>query len=638
MPPKRQPQLGGTGEDSKLRVAIVSSDRCKPQKCHQECKKACPVVKTGKLCIEADPSRKVAFISEPLCVGCGICVSRCPFDAISIINLPKDMKRDLTHRFGPNTFKLHRLPVPRHGQVLGLVGTNGIGKSTALRILSGSLRPNLGLHDAPPAWTDILTYFRGSELQNYFKRLTNAEASFTCAMKPQHVTDFDFCRVAGTRGDRPSSPSVAEVLASKVNPERPERVKDIVKEMELSHLMDRGIEKLSGGERQRVAIAVTVISKADVFMFDEPSSYLDIRQRMRAAETIRSTASSSRDAYVIVVEHDLAVLDYMSDFVCCLWGKAGGYGVVSSPLSVGEGINSFMEGFLRTENLRFREEPLKFRIPTDRERDRREGGDPHSYGYPDMRKTLARFTLEVRGGEFSPSEIVVMLGENGCGKTTFIQMLAGRMTPDGEGKEGEKLPKLSVSYKPQTLPRFAGSVREVLMARIPNKFLCPQFNASVIRPLSGEALLDRVFDTLSGGELQRVTVILALGKDADVYLLDEPSAYLDAEQRIEMARVIRRCVLQEKRAAFIVEHDLMMSTYMADRVIVYEGTPGVSCVAHAPEGLVCGMNRFLQSLQITFRKDKNSQRPRVNKKGGVKDREQKAEGKYFLISDSLSSS
>ena len=140
--------------------------RCKPKKCRQECKKACPVVKTGKLCIEVDPNSKIAFISERLCIGCGICPKKCPFDAINIINLPTNLEKQVTHRYSANSFKLHRLPMPRPGQVLGLVGTNGIGKSTALKILAGKLKPNLGRYDDPPDWEEILKYFRGSELQS----------------------------------------------------------------------------------------------------------------------------------------------------------------------------------------------------------------------------------------------------------------------------------------------------------------------------------------------------------------------------------------------------------------------------------------------------------------------------------------
>jgi ATP-binding cassette subfamily E protein 1 len=98
----------------------------------------------GKLCIEVNPDSKIAFISEELCIGCGICVKKCPFEAINIINLPTNLEKEQVHRYSANSFKLHRLPVPRPGQVLGLVGTNGIGKSTALKILAGKLKPNLG--------------------------------------------------------------------------------------------------------------------------------------------------------------------------------------------------------------------------------------------------------------------------------------------------------------------------------------------------------------------------------------------------------------------------------------------------------------------------------------------------------------
>ena len=130
------------------------------------------MVRTGKLCIEVTPEAKIAFISERLCIGCGICPKKCPFGAISIINLPTNLESQVTHRYSANSFKLHRLPMPRPGQVLGLVGTNGIGKSTALKILSGKLKPNLGRYDNPPDWEEILKYYRGSELQSKSSRDT----------------------------------------------------------------------------------------------------------------------------------------------------------------------------------------------------------------------------------------------------------------------------------------------------------------------------------------------------------------------------------------------------------------------------------------------------------------------------------
>merc|ERR1711970_67481 len=183
MGPKKKQQ---EEESDKLtRIAIVSTDKCKPKKCRQECKKSCPVVRMGKLCIEATTGDKIATIYESLCIGCGICVKKCPFEAVNIINLPSNLSKETTHRYSANSFKLHRLPVPRPGCVLGLVGTNGIGKSTALKVLAGKLKPNLGRFNDPPDWTEILTYFRGSELQNYFTKVL--EDDLKAFIKVQYV-------------------------------------------------------------------------------------------------------------------------------------------------------------------------------------------------------------------------------------------------------------------------------------------------------------------------------------------------------------------------------------------------------------------------------------------------------------------
>ena len=533
---------------------------------------------------------------------------KCPFQAITIINLPKELEKDTTHRYGPNSFKLHRLPLPRPGQVLGLVGSNGTGKSTALKILSGKLTPNLGNMDNKPTWSEILNYFRGSELQNYFTKML--EDKFYPVIKPQYVDAIPRA-VEGT---------VKNMLTVKNNRNV---LEEMVTNLELENILERDIQELSGGELQRFAIATVAVQNADVYMFDEPSSYLDVNQRLKAARVIRSLLKP--ESYVICVEHDLAILDYLSDFICVLYGLPGSYGVVTMPFSVREGINIFLSGFIPTENLRFRDTGLNFKMAAEIE-DKRTS---NQYTYPKMTKTLkSGFKLTIEAGHFSDSEIIVMLGQNGTGKTTFIRLLAGLLESDSENK----VPKLAVSYKPQKISlTFPGTVRQLLIKKLGASWQDAQFNSDVIKPLNMEVLLDNQVTTLSGGELQRTALTLCLGQAANVYLIDEPSAYLDSEQRIIAAKVIKRFIMHSKKTAFIVEHDFIMATYLADRVIVYDGVPSVDCCARSPSNLLEGMNSFLKELQITFRRDCDNFRPRINKLNSLKDKEQKASGNYFFL-------
>jgi len=639
-------------EDKLTRIAIVSSDKCKPKKCHLECKKNCPVVKMGNLCIEVTPEDKIAFISETLCNGCGICVKRCPFGAITIINLPKNLDKDTTHRYGPNTFKLHRLPLPRAGKVLGLVGTNGIGKSTALQILSGKLKPNLGDFKNPPQWEEIVRNFQGNELQGYFKKLI--EENLKAVMKPQIIDNI--VKVA--------SGTVEKVLSGKDQ----RQLKDqIVEGLDLGKLLQKDIKVLSGGELQRFAIAVVALLDADIYMFDEPSSYLDVKQRIRAARVIQETVQKVR--YVVVVEHDLSLLDYLSDYICVLYGVPGAYGVISLPYGVREGINVFLAGFIPTENLRFREFSLTFKISeVIDEVSEEEQKTRVRYKIPDMSLTYRtsssnnnknknatdsssstttsssssssnikpdeekqEFKLTVKSGVFTDSEIIVLLGENGMGKTTLINLIAGKIKPD---EKDVFIPEMHISYKPQKIaPKFQGKVQDLIYTKIKDAYLHPQFQTDVFKPMKIEELMDQEVTLLSGGELQRVAIVIALGTPASVYLIDEPSAYLDSEQRLITAKVIKRFILHAKKTAFVVEHDFIMATYLADRVIVYDGVPSVEAQANSPQALLMGMNKFLKSLDVTFRRDPSNYRPRINKWGSVKDREQKQSGQFFYMDD-----
>lgn len=248
-----------------------------------------------------------------------------------------------------------------------------------------------------------------------------------------------------------------------------------------------------------------------------------------------------------------------------------------------------------------------------------------AYEFPTMTRTQTRgkskFILHVEAGGFTDSEIIVLLGENGTGKTTFVRMLAGLLKSDEQMRLEEEgmtweaaqagVPDLNVSYKPQKIsPKFQGTVQELLHKRIRNSYIHPQFASDVMKPLMMDNIIDNGVQTLSGGELQRLAITLALGTPADVYLIDEPSAYLDSEQRINCAKVIKRFIMHSKKTAFVVEHDFIMATYLADRVVVYTGNPGIEATATSPQGLLSGMNQFLKSLEVTFRRDPTNFRPR----------------------------
>ncbi|KAL1551410.1 ABC transporter E member 2 [Salvia divinorum] len=523
-----------------------------------------------------------------------------------------DSGEEAVHCFGPNSFKLQSLPVPKPGQVLGLVGKNGIGKSTALRLLSGKEKPNLGRFDNHPDWKEIMAYFKESEseLHSYFIRILVNDLK--TIYKPQHV-DHLAKFVQGNVGKLLSLADNAKVMKQ-----------ELAAELELLHVMDRNVEDLSGGELQRFAIASAALENAESYLFDEPSSHLDVKQRLKVARIVRSLVRPNN--YVVVVEHDLSVLDYVSDFICCLYGKPDKYGAVTLPFSAREGINIF----LTTENLRFTDNSLKVaEAPQETETRAR-------YKYPAMTMTRGNFRLRVVEGEFTDSQIIVMLGENGTGKSTFLQMLAGLLKPDSVEGSDVEIPKLNVSYKPQRIAiklSFECSVKMFLHAKIPDAVRDPQFVSDVFDPLSIQKLMDKELKVLSGGELQNVALALCLGKPADIYLIDEPSTYLDSEHCIVASNVIKKFMHQGKKAAIVVEHDFTMATYLADRAIVFEGQASVDCVANSPQSLLTGMNLFLSRLDITLRRDPANFLPRINERESAEDREQKAAGSYYCMDD-----
>ena len=590
------------------RISILDKDRCQPKKCDYLCINYCPGVRMDEDTIVIDEDTKKPLISEQLCEGCGICTNRCPFDAISIINLPEAVGEPI-HRFGQNQFELFGLPSLEEGTVLGLLGPNGIGKSTIMNILSGNLIPNFGDYENPPEnWEKVIEHYKGSALQTYFSKLSNGDIK--AILKPQMVDQLPKV-VKG---------KVKDLLE---NVDERDKLEYVCKELQLENVLDREMENLSGGELQRVAIAATVVREGDFYYFDEPTSWLDVSQRLNAVKVIRSLAEEGKS--VLVIEHDLATLDALSDNVHILYGTPGGYGVVSRRKGVRIGINAYINGFLTEENVRIRRNPIEFTIRPPTPEDE---GDAIA-SYSDISKDYDGFKLSADAGDIFYDEIVTAFGSNGIGKTTFAKMLAGVEKPT----TGEVDEEVTIAYKPQYLVSdFEGSVSDFLYMNAPS-YGSKIFESEIMTPFALEDMLEKKVSKLSGGELQRLAIAATLSKDAEIYLFDEPTAFLDVEQRLVAAKVIRKMVESRNAASLIVDHDIVFIDYISDRAMVFNGTPGLEGHASKPTDLRTSMNEFLGNLNITFRRDKETKRPRVNKLDSYLDREQKEKGEYYYLSD-----
>jgi len=588
------------------RVAVLDIDKCKPKRCNILCHKFCPIVRSKIEAIRFENNK--AVIVESLCTGCGICIKKCPFHAISIVNLPDELEKDCSHRFGENTFKLYRLPTPSPGMVLGLLGQNGIGKTTTLKILSGEAKLNLGNYENPPDWNAIVQHFRGSTLQDYFQRM--GEGKLAVLHKPQYVDKIP----------RAVSGKVGQLL-EKVDERR--KLDEIAEQLELEQFWNRSIDVLSGGELQRVAVAATICREADVYLFDEPSSYLDVKQRLEVAKVIRSLKNDQK--IVIVAEHDLAIIDYLSDQICIFYGEPGVYGVVSNVHCVRTGINIYLQGYIPDENVRFRKEPIVFheKPPTVSA----DAGEM-LLAWEQIEKTYKGFKLVAHSGTIKRGGIIGILGANGIGKTTFVKILAGIEKAD----YGREFGELNVSYKPQYISaEYQGTVQELLMSVAKENYASGWYRTEILQPLKIDLLLERNIAELSGGELQKVAIAACLSRDAELYLLDEPSAYLDVEERLNMAKAIRRVVESHNVTAFVVEHDVVTQDFIADHLMVFTGKPGIEGMANPPTSLRKGMNLFLKEMEVTFRRDPATKRPRVNKEGSKLDKFQKQVGEYYYV-------
>ncbi len=559
----------------------------------------CPMNRQGLECITIDPAdQKIRINPELTSDACSICQNCCPFGAISIVNLPEELTKQPVHQYGENGFHLYNLPTPLFGQVVGILGRNGIGKSTAIKILAGMLKPNLG-KDNEASLNELLAYFKGTESQLFFEKLARGEIKVS--YKPQHIDQI-----------QKSGKGKVKDLLKKVD--ETGKMNEVVNALDLSHVLDNEVATISGGEMQRVAIAATVLKKAQLYIFDEPTSYLDISQRVRVAKFIKELATP--DTAVLVVEHDLVILDYMTDLIHIVFGEEGVYGILSQPKPARNGINTYLEGYLKEQNIRFRENKIVFYA-------RPPGAKKFAQkltGWPEMGKKLDKFSLSVLPGGVHARSVVGVLGENGIGKTTFVKMLANVLKPD----KGSVETPVKVSYKPQYLDAGSDELVSIALQEAVGKY-----EIALIRPLDLKRLLLKPMNTLSGGELQRVAIAHCLSQDAELFLLDEPSAYLDVEQRLAVAKAIKDIAEQRDITVLVVDHDLVFLDYLADELMVFTGVPARSGKAEGPFSMEEGMNAFLRGIDLTLRRDEESKRPRINKPGSRLDREQKESGRLY---------
>lgn len=582
------------------RIAVIEKEKCHPNLCGGYlCIRLCPVNRTGKECIVKGEDTK-AKINTELCVGCGICPKRCPFGAIHIVNLPESLEKDPIHRYGGNGFHLYNLPTPMFGKVVGVLGVNGIGKSTAIKILAGILKPNIG-KDNEASFKELIEYFKGTEAQLFFEKVRDGKIKIS--YKPQQVE------------------LIAKQFKGKVidllkKADERKKLGEIAELLELNDFLETDISQISGGELQRVAIAATVLKDANLYIFDEPSSYLDIKQRIKVSKFIKNLADEN--TAVIVVEHDLIILDYMADLINIMYGERGAYGIVSQPKPTKAGINVFLEGYLKDENVRFRDTEIKF---IERQHFK-EKEKPVIASWEFLQKKLGEFLLATEEGNIKKKNICGVLGENGIGKTTFVKILAGVLKQD----RGEIDEKVKVSYKPQYLESDSDELAASFLREALQKY-----DVQLVRPLNLKDLLTKKLNELSGGELQKVAIAKCLSREADLYLLDEPSAYLDVEQRLLISKIIRDIMEQSSKSCLVVDHDLLFIDYISDEIIVFEGKPAKHGLVKGPFKMAEGMNIFLSNLNITMRRDQESHRPRINKPDSQMDRKQKSEGKMYYV-------
>ena len=586
-------------------TAIITKLKCFPNKCGHECMKYDPINRSGGEGFHLDETTGKAVIDEKLVLEAHkICAKMCPFDAIKIVNLPEE-RQDPIHQYGQNMFRLYTLPVPKEHTVIGIIGRNGIGKSTALSILSKQIKPNLGDWKEEIPDYEILEKYSTTALGKYLAELF--QENIKVSYKPQRIEFI---------------PQAYEGKVKQLLEKTDERnlLSLFVKELNLEKLQNRNIKDLSGGELQKVAITACLCRKAQVYYLDEPMSFLDITTRIKVARLIKE---HTQHASCLVIEHDLTALDYISDEIQIVYGEPSAFGVFSISKAVRRGINEYLDGYLPDENIQFRDYKITFSASP------KERGTEQEIAlqYPSLEKSFEGFSLTTDPGILQKGEVLSIVGANGLGKSTFIKMLAGLEKPN-KGTVNE----IKCAYKPQYIKSdIESTVGEFLKTHAGSTFNSGWYKQNILEKLGLKNILTNQIKNLSGGELQKVHVAACLSGDVDLVIMDEPSAFVDVEDRLKMAEIIKEFIEKKEMAAIIVDHDIQFVDYLADKMLVFEGIPSKQGHVGQPVDKRTGMNKILKALDITYRIDKQTGRRRINKPGSQLDKEQRKKGEYYYL-------